>query len=129
VTARISAVKAGLAMSIDELAAHFLAGGNVVRVVQALISADKADIEMPFKRAAAIDLAGRDVLEAVKMYRVCCDAVPDRPGSAVVGTWREPERPKSPSFPVATSRRRRLAWLAEVLGPPRSLERSDPSRA
>jgi uncharacterized protein YqfA (UPF0365 family) len=68
VTARISAVKAGLTtISIDDLEAHFLAGGNVVRVVNALISADKANIEMPFKRAAAIDLAGRDVLEAVKM--------------------------------------------------------------
>jgi uncharacterized protein YqfA (UPF0365 family) len=67
VTARISAVKAGLAISINDLEAHFLAGGDVVRVVQALISADKANIEMPFKRAAAIDLAGRDVLAAVKM--------------------------------------------------------------
>jgi uncharacterized protein YqfA (UPF0365 family) len=67
VNARISAVKAGLAISIDDLEAHFLAGGNVDRVVNALISADKANIVMPFKRAAAIDLAGRDVLEAVKM--------------------------------------------------------------
>src|SRR5688500_9857071 len=67
VNARISAVKAGLALSINDLEAHYLAGGNVVRVVNALISADKANIEMPFKRAAAIDLAGRDVLEAVKM--------------------------------------------------------------
>jgi uncharacterized protein YqfA (UPF0365 family) len=67
VTARISAVKAGLSISINDLEAHFLAGGDVVRVVQALISADKANIEMPFKRAAAIDLAGRDVLAAVKM--------------------------------------------------------------
>jgi uncharacterized protein YqfA (UPF0365 family) len=67
VTARISAVKAGLDVSIDDLEAHFLAGGDVVRVVNALISADKANIEMPFKRAAAIDLAGRDVLAAVKM--------------------------------------------------------------
>ena len=67
VTARISAVKAGLPISIDDLEAHYLAGGDVVRVVQALISADKANIEMPFKRAAAIDLAGRDVLAAVKM--------------------------------------------------------------
>jgi uncharacterized protein YqfA (UPF0365 family) len=67
VTARISAVKAGLAISINDLEAHYLAGGDVVRVVQALISADKANIEMPFKRAAAIDLAGRDVLAAVKM--------------------------------------------------------------
>jgi uncharacterized protein YqfA (UPF0365 family) len=67
VTARISAVKAGLDISSNDLEAHYLAGGNVTRVVNALISADKANIEMPFKRAAAIDLAGRDVLEAVKM--------------------------------------------------------------
>src|SRR5687767_11640275 len=68
VSARISAVKAGLAgVSINDLEAHYLAGGNVVRVVNALISADKANIKMTFQRAAAIDLAGRDVLEAVKM--------------------------------------------------------------
>ena len=68
VNAHISAVKAGLqGVSINELEAHYLAGGNVVRVVNALISADKANIAMPFRRAAAIDLAGRDVLEAVKM--------------------------------------------------------------
>jgi len=68
VNARISAVKAGLDnISVNDLEAHYLAGGNVVRVVNALISADKANINMPFKRAAAIDLAGRDVLEAVKM--------------------------------------------------------------
>jgi uncharacterized protein YqfA (UPF0365 family) len=67
ITARISAVKAGLEISLNDLEAHFLAGGNVVRVVNALISADKANIPLSFKRAAAIDLAGRDVLEAVKM--------------------------------------------------------------
>jgi len=67
VTARISAVKAGLDISVNDLEAHYLAGGNVVNVVMALISADKANIPMAFKRAAAIDLAGRDVLAAVKM--------------------------------------------------------------
>ena len=67
VTARISAVKAGLDVSINDLEAHYLAGGNVVNVVIAMISADKANIAMPFKRAAAIDLAGRDVLAAVRM--------------------------------------------------------------
>jgi uncharacterized protein YqfA (UPF0365 family) len=67
VTARISAVKAGLDVPINDLEAHYLAGGNVVNVVIAMISADKANIAMPFKRAAAIDLAGRDVLAAVKM--------------------------------------------------------------
>jgi uncharacterized protein YqfA (UPF0365 family) len=67
VTARISAVKAGLDLSVNDLEAHFLAGGNVVRVVNAMISADKANIPLPFQRAAAIDLAGRNVLEAVQM--------------------------------------------------------------
>jgi uncharacterized protein YqfA (UPF0365 family) len=67
ITARISAVKAGLDLSINDLEAHYLAGGNVVRLVNAMISADKANIPLPFKRAAAIDLAGRNVLEAVQM--------------------------------------------------------------
>jgi len=67
VNARIMGVKAGLEIPIDDLEAHFLAGGDVVRVVNAMISADKANIPISFKRAAAIDLAGRDVLEAVKM--------------------------------------------------------------
>ncbi len=67
ITARISSVKAGIDVSLNDLEAHFLAGGNVVRVVNAMISADKANIPLSFKRAAAIDLAGRNVLEAVQM--------------------------------------------------------------
>ena len=67
VTARISAAKAGLSIAINDLEAHYLAGGNVVRVINALISSDKANIPLPFNRAAAIDLAGRDIIEAVKM--------------------------------------------------------------
>jgi uncharacterized protein YqfA (UPF0365 family) len=67
INARISAVKAGIDISLNDLEAHFLAGGNVGRVVNAMISADKASIPLTFKRAAAIDLAGRDVLEAVNM--------------------------------------------------------------
>jgi len=63
----IAAWKAGLKLSISELEAHYLAGGNVERVARALISADKANIELAFQRAAAIDLAGRDVYDAVAM--------------------------------------------------------------
>ncbi len=63
----IGATKAGLKVIRDELEAHYLAGGNVATVVNALISADKANIELDFKVATAIDLAGRDVLEAVQM--------------------------------------------------------------
>lgn len=67
INAHISSVKAGLDISVNDLEAHFLAGGKVDRVVNAMISADKASIPLTFKRAAAIDLAGRDVLEAVNM--------------------------------------------------------------
>ncbi len=64
----ISAFKAGLVnIDISKLEAHYLAGGNVQNVVNALISADKAEIPLSFQKATAIDLAGRDVLEAVKM--------------------------------------------------------------
>ncbi|WML34887.1 MULTISPECIES: flotillin-like protein FloA [Clostridium] len=63
----IKATKAGLDISVNELEAHYLAGGNVDQVVDALIAAHRADFQLPFERAAAIDLAGRDVLEAVKM--------------------------------------------------------------
>lgn len=67
VESKIMAVKAGIDISTNNLESHFLAGGNVLRVVQALIAADKANIELDFNRAAAIDLAGRNVLEAVQM--------------------------------------------------------------
>jgi uncharacterized protein YqfA (UPF0365 family) len=67
VESKIMAVKAGIDVTSDELESHYLAGGNVARVVQALIAADKANIPLQFKRAAAIDLAGRNVLEAVQM--------------------------------------------------------------
>ncbi|HOZ48543.1 MAG TPA: flotillin-like protein FloA [Candidatus Hydrogenedentes bacterium] len=63
---RIMSVKAGLPISNNELETHYLAGGNVVRVVQALIAANKANIPLTFQKATAIDLAGRDVLLAVQ---------------------------------------------------------------
>ena len=68
VNAMIEARKAGLTdITRDDLEAHYLAGGHVVRVVHALVSAAKANIELSFKTATAIDLAGRDVFEAVQM--------------------------------------------------------------
>ena len=63
----IWANKAGLDLHINDLEAHYLAGGSVDRVVRAMISADKANIDLSFRQAAAIDLAGRDVLEAVQV--------------------------------------------------------------
>ena len=72
VTAKIMAVQAGLdinrksGISTDRLEAHYLAGGDVMRVTNAIIAAHRASIDLDFDRAAAIDLAGRDVLDAVK---------------------------------------------------------------
>lgn len=67
VNSMIAATKAGLKVYRDDLEAHFLAGGHLKPVINALISADKANIALDFKMATAIDLAGRDVLEAVQM--------------------------------------------------------------
>ena len=70
VNSKITAAKAGLIYSTDELEAHFLAGGDIINVVLALVAAEKAGIPLPFNRACAIDLAtkdtGKTVLEAVR---------------------------------------------------------------
>ncbi len=63
----IKANKAGLDVNVNQLEAHYLAGGNVDRVIDALIAAHRAQINLTFERSCAIDLAGRNVLEAVQM--------------------------------------------------------------
>jgi uncharacterized protein YqfA (UPF0365 family) len=72
VQAKIMAMQSGIAtdpqsgISTRRLEAHYLAGGNVPGVINALIAAHRADIDLDFDRAAAIDLAGRDVVDAVR---------------------------------------------------------------
>jgi uncharacterized protein YqfA (UPF0365 family) len=70
VDVRITAVRAGIDVSADQIASHFQAGGNVIPTVQALIAAQKAGIPLPWDRACAIDLAtkgsGKSVVEAVR---------------------------------------------------------------
>ena len=72
VTAQVMASQAGLTisdergMSTAALEAHYLAGGDVNRVILAIISANRAGIDLDFDRAAAIDLSGRDLAEAVR---------------------------------------------------------------
>ena len=66
VMARVMSVKAGIEVTTNKLEAHYLAKGNVIRVVTALIAASKAKIALTFEQGAAIDLAGRDVLDAVQ---------------------------------------------------------------
>lgn len=63
----IKGTKANLKINVNQLEAHYLAGGNVDNVVDALIAAHRAQMSLPFEQAAAIDLAGRNVLEAVQM--------------------------------------------------------------
>ena len=63
---RISAKKAGIEVTTDQLEAHYLAGGRITNVVRAMIAADKARIDLRWETATAIDLAGRDILEAVR---------------------------------------------------------------
>lgn len=62
----ITARKAGLKISVEELETHFMAGGNVENVVKSLVAAFSANIDLTVQKAKAIDLAGRDVYEAVK---------------------------------------------------------------
>ena len=68
VQANIMATQAGSGrdVSVRRLEAHYLAGGDVPRVIRALIAAHRADLDLDFDRACAIDLAGRDVLDAVQ---------------------------------------------------------------
>ncbi len=81
VDSRITGVKSGLRVkdqtsqqlrliTIDDLSAHYMAGGNVEMVVMSLINAQKASIHLDFDRACAIDLAtkgtGKTVIEAVR---------------------------------------------------------------
>lgn len=66
----ITAVRAGLNVTIAQLETHFLAGGNVEQVVRALIAAERARLQLDFMQACAIDLAtqgtGKTVFEAVR---------------------------------------------------------------
>ena len=63
----IKANKAGLDINVNQLEAHYLAGGNVDRVIDSMIAAARAQIPLSLERSCAIDLAGRNVLEAVQM--------------------------------------------------------------
>ncbi len=98
VTAKVMGRQAGLridhegGMSTARLQAHFLAGGDVMNVVQAIIAAARAGIDLDFDRAAAIDLAGRDVLLAVQTSvspRVirCPDS--ERHGATTLAPWQK----------------------------------------
>lgn len=62
----IMARKGGIELEVVDLETHFMAGGNVDRVVKALIAANSAGLDLSVELAKAIDLAGSDVHEAVE---------------------------------------------------------------
>jgi uncharacterized protein YqfA (UPF0365 family) len=87
VRARIMAVQAGLLevypISVRDMESHYLAGGNVLKVIRALIAAHRARIDLDWQTAQAIDLAGRDILEAVRtsVYPKVIDCPDPRKGT------------------------------------------------
>lgn len=93
VQAKIMAAQAGLninrrnGISTQRVEAHYLAGGDVLRVINAIIAAQRAGIDLDFDRAAAIDLAGRDVMDAVRtsVYPKVIDCPdPQRSGKTIL---------------------------------------------
>lgn len=71
VRAKIMAVQTGLTaenptLTTRALEAHYLAGGDVTKVIRALVASHRARLDMDWQVAQAIDLAGRDVLDAVR---------------------------------------------------------------
>ncbi len=75
VEAKIMAYQSGIGIdpetgrqgiTTDQLEEHYLAGGDLIRVVNAVIAANRANINLGFEQACAIDLAGRDVFLAVQ---------------------------------------------------------------
>lgn len=93
VQAKIMAAQSGMdirpkdGITTSRVEAHYLAGGDIMRVINAIIAAQRAGIDLDFDRAAAIDLAGRDVLDAVKtsVYPKVIDCPdPTRSGKSVL---------------------------------------------
>ena len=67
VYALIKSHQAGIQIASSDLESHFLSGGDVNQVVDALIAAERANIDLTFQQAAAMNLAGRNVFEAVQV--------------------------------------------------------------
>ena len=84
----INAIKAGVKLKLNDLETHYMAGGNVERVVEALIVAHGAKINLTVDNAKAIDLANRDILLAVQNC-VTPIVITTPPISAVAGNGIE----------------------------------------
>ena len=56
VETRITLVKSGFNVSVDDLSTHYLAGGNVNMVMQGLLKAKVNNIDLSFDQACVLDL-------------------------------------------------------------------------
>lgn len=65
VDARITAVKAGIDVSTEELETHYMAGGDIMQTTLALINAQKAGLPLDWNQATVIDLATKGTDKSV----------------------------------------------------------------
>ena len=56
VDTRITLIKSGFNVSVDDLSTHYLAGGNINMVMQGLLKAKVNNIDLSFDQACALDL-------------------------------------------------------------------------
>ena len=61
IDARINAANNGINVSIDDLATHFLAGGNVNMVVDGLVSAKEKNLNLTFDQIAKLDFEDKNI--------------------------------------------------------------------
>ena len=66
VLAYITASRAHLKLTIEDVETHVLAGGNIDNVVRAMISAQNAGISLTLTNAMTLDLAGKNVSQVVQ---------------------------------------------------------------
>ena len=56
VDVRITLIKSGFNVSVDDLSTHHIAGGDVHMVMQGLLKAKEKNIDLSFDQACALDL-------------------------------------------------------------------------
>ena len=65
VSARITAVKAGIDLTIENIETHYMAGGDIMQTTLALINAQKAGLPLDWDQATVIDLATKGTDKSV----------------------------------------------------------------
>lgn len=58
--------KEGLQITSKQLQFHYLAGGDILNVVNGLVAAKKAEIEIPFDKVSRANIKGVDIVKAIE---------------------------------------------------------------